>query len=145
MKLTLEIKQKCSFFWLRGIKRVRIDKCCAKCFMGDVFSEVYEQTKYRDKALVNLDIEPDDEVKAYYLCGLSRGFKYEDNTHVAFVPEEGSVIQVDNGRIRLEITDAREIHFQEGYTPNPEGEYTEEQRTCRNWIFANYLKDGMPL
>ena len=36
------------------------------------------------------------------------------------------------------------IDFQ-SYQPHPEGEFTEEQRTCRNWIFANYLLDGMPL
>ena len=144
MKLSLEIKQKCSFFWLRAIKRVRIDQCCAKCFIGDIFNEVYEKTKYRDKAVVVVDIEPDPEVKAYYLCGLSKGFKYENNTHVAFVPAEGNVVMVNNERIHLEITDAREIHFQD-YKPNPEGEYTDDQRACRNWIFANYIKDEMPL
>lgn len=144
MKLDLVIKQKCSFFWLKGIKRVRIDKCCAKCFIGEDFNEVYEQTKYRDEAVVTVNIEPNPDVKAYYLCGLSRGFKYENNTHVAFVPSEGDTVQLDNERISLKITDAREIHFQD-YKPNPEGEYTNEQRTCRNWIFANYLKDEMPL
>ena len=144
MELTLEIKQKCSFFWLRGIKRTRIDLCCAKCFIGDVFNEVYEQTKYRDHAIVTLNIEPNKDVKAYYLCGLSKGFKYENNTHVAFVPNENSVVEIDNERINLKITNAREIHFQD-YIPNPEGEYSDEQRACRNWIFANYLRDGMPL
>ena len=103
MRVTLDIKQKCSFFWLRGIRRARIDK-----------------------------------------CGLSRGFKYEDNTHVAFVPCAGQNIEIENDRIRLVITDARQIDFQ-SYKPNPAGEYTDEQRTCRNWIFANYLLDGMPL
>ena len=139
MKVSLEIKQKCSFFWLRGIRGARIDKCCAKCFMGDVFHEIYEGTHYKEKALVELDITPDNQVKAYYLCGLSKGFKYEDNTHVAFVPCEGQNIEIDNDK-----TDARQIEFQ-SYQPNPEGEFTEEQRTCRNWIFANYLLDGMPL
>lgn len=144
MKLDLVIKQKCSFFWLKGIKRVRIDKCCAKCFIGEDFNEVYEQTKYRDEAVVTVNIEPNPDVKAYYLCGLSRGFKYENNTHVAFVPSEGDMLQLDNERISLKIIDAREIRFQD-YKPYPEGEYTNDQRTCRNWIFANYLKDEMPL
>ena len=144
MKLNLEIKQKCSFFWLKGIKRIRIDQCCAKCFIGENFNEVYDQTKYRDKAVVVVDIEPNPEVKAYYLCGLSKGFKYENNTHVAFVPAEGNFVVINNERIHLEITDAREIHFQD-YKPNPEGEYTDDQRACRNWIFANYIKDEMPL
>ena len=60
-----------------GIRKVRIDKCCAKCFIGDVFNEVYEQTKYRDHTIVTLNIEPNSDVKVYYLCGLSKGFKYE--------------------------------------------------------------------
>ena len=144
MKLTLQIKQKCSFFWLRGIRNARIDKCCAKCFIGVKFNEVYEQTLYKDNALVNVDIEPDETIKAYYLCGLSKGFKYENNTHVVFVPDKGHTVTLENDRIRLEITDAREIHFQ-SYKPNPPGEFTEEQRTCRNWIFANYLLDDQPL
>lgn len=144
MKLTLEVKQKCSFFWLRAIRRVRIDKCCAQCFIGDAFHEVYENTHFKEKALVSLDITPDERVKAYYLCGLSRGMVYNNNTHVAFVPCEGSNITIDNDKINLIITDAREIEFQ-NYVPHPDGEFTREQRICRNWIFANYILDGMPL
>ena len=66
------------------------------------------------------------------------------NTHVAFVPCKGQNIEIDDECIHLLITDARQIDFQ-GYEPHPVGEFTEEQRTCRNWIFANYVKDGMPL
>ena len=144
MHVSLTIKTKCSFFWLRAIRRVRIDKCCAQCFIGDKFNEVYEKSYYKDSANIELDIEPDTQVKAYYLCGLSRGMKYENNTHVAFVPCASQNILVDNDRIQLEITNAKLINFQ-GYRPNPVGEYTNEQRACRNWIFANYLLDGMPL
>lgn len=144
MKMTLEIKKKCAFFWLRAIRNARIDKCCAKCFISDSFHEVYDRTRFKDKAFVELDIIPNERVKAYYLCGLSNGFKYDENTHVAFVPCEGQNISIDNDKIRLVINDARQIDF-ENYKPNPEGEFTEEQRTCRNWIFANYLLDGMPL
>lgn len=144
MKLTLEVKRKYSFFWLRAIRNVRIDKCCAKCFIGHPFHEVYEATRFKDKAIVELDIKPETYVKAYYLCGLSLGFKYDENTHVAFVPAQEETIEIDNERIALKITDARRIDF-ESYKPSPEGEYTEEQRTCRNWIFANYIRDRMPL
>lgn len=42
MRVTLEIKKKCSFFWLRGIRSARIDKCCAKCFIGTAYHEVYD-------------------------------------------------------------------------------------------------------
>jgi len=141
MKFVLDVKQRCSFFWLRGIRGARIDRCCAKCFSADTFHEVYEATRFKDKAHVELDIVPSLKVKAYYLCGLSKGFKYENNTHVAFVPCKGQNIEIDDERIHLLITDARQIDFQ-GYEPHPVGEFTEEQRTCRNWIFANYLLDG---
>ena len=144
MRLTLDIKKRCPFFWLRAIRSVRIDKCCAQCFIGDKFNEVYEKTRFKDKAHVEVDIAPDNKVKAYYLCGLSKGWVWNNNTHVAFVPCEGQTITIDNDKIHLEITDARQIDFQ-GYKPDPEGEYTLEQRTCRNWIFANYIRDGMPL
>ena len=144
MEFTLELKKKCAFFWLRGIRNARIDKCCAKCFIGDKFNAVYEETRFKSDVVVKLDISPDSGVKAYYLCGLSNGFKYEDNTHVVFVPCDGQTVEIENDKIKLKITNAREIHFQD-YKPNPEGEFTDEQRHCRNWIFANYLLDGMPL
>lgn len=144
MKLILEVKQRCNFFWLRAIRNVRIDKCCAQCFIGEKYNEVYEKTHFKDKALVELDIEPDIRVKAYYLCGLSCGFVWGNNTHVAFVPCKGKNIDIENDKIKLQIIDAREIHFQD-YVPHPEGFFTKEQRSCRNWIFANYIKDGMPL
>jgi hypothetical protein len=144
MRLALEIKQKCNFFWLRGIHRARIDRCCAKCFIGDKFPEVFEGTRNKEKAHVELDIPPDSRVKAYYLCGLSQGWEYKNNTHVAFVPAKGPTVFVENDRIWLEITNARQIDFQ-GYQPAPEGEFSDEQRSCRNWIFANYLLDNMPL
>lgn len=144
MRLTLDIKEPCNFFWLRGIRRARIDRCCAKCFIGEAFHEIYEKTHFAKKAHIEFDIPHDDTVKAYYLCGLSRGFIYANNTHVAFNPCAGESILKDTTLIHLEIKGAREIHFQY-YIPQPEGEYTEEQRACRNWIFANYFLDGMPL
>lgn len=142
MHMTLEIKKKCSWFWLRGIRRVRIDKCCTGCFIADKFNEVYEKTYFKEQAFVELDVTPDERVIAYYLCGISKGMVWVDNTHIAFIPHDGENIAIENDKIRLEITNAQEIHFQD-YKPNPPGDFTRRQRTCRNWIFANYIKDGM--
>lgn len=144
MHLHLEIRKKCSFFWLRSIRAVDISQCCAKCFIGTKDNRVYYGTLYKDRATVDLDVQHDPLAKAYYLCGLSEGFDWALNTHVAFVPEESSEVRIDNDRIGLLITNARRIHFWD-YKPDPAGEYTKAQRHCRNWIFANYLRDGMPL
>lgn len=142
MRLTLEIKQQCSWFWLRTVQRVRIDKCCTECFIGRKDNRVYDATKWKSYALVSIEVEEDPKAVAYYLCGISRGMRWADNTHIAFVPEPGSRIEVNNDKIGLIITDAREIEFQQ-YQPDPPGEFTPAQRRCRNWIFANFVRDGM--
>lgn len=144
MHLHLEIRKKCNFFWLRDIRDVDITQCCAKCFIGGKDNRVYYGTLHQSHAVIDIDVKQHPAAKAYYLCGLSEGFVWALNTHVAFVPDPKSTVRVENDRIKLEITNARRINFWD-YTPNPPGYYTHQQRTCRNWIFANYLKDGMPL
>lgn len=144
MHLRLEILRKCNFFWLRAIKDVDISQCCAKCFIGEKDNRVYYGTLHKVSAVVDIDVKQVHGAKAYYLCGLSDGFNWALNTHVAFVPERDSEIHIENDRIKLDITNARRIHFWD-YVPDPPGDYTKQQRSCRNWIFANYIKDGMPL
>lgn len=144
MKVELTIKKKCNFFWLMGIRKARIDKCCAQCFTGENYNDVYKQSRSKSEASISIEIGPDRRIKAFYLCGISEGSIYENNTHIAFVPEEGSYFSIENERAKIVISNAREIHFQ-AYKPNPSGEFTEEQRKCRNWIFANYLLDDQPL
>ena len=144
MRLHLEIRKKCNFFWLRDIRDVDITQCCAKCFIGGKDNRVYYGTLHKSKAVLDIEIQQHPDAKAYYLCGLSDGFVWELNTHCAFVPASGSEVRIDNDRLFLVITNAKRIHFWD-YTPHPRGHCTKEQRTCRNWIFANYIRDGMPL
>lgn len=142
--MRLEILKPCQFFWLRSIHAVDISQCCAKCFIGQKDNRVYYGTLEQSRTVVDLDVFEDPKAKAYYLCGLSRGYVYDLNTHVAFVPDSTGDIHIENDRIILDISNARRIHFWD-YTPTPAGVYTKKQRACRNWIFANYIKDGMPL
>ena len=142
MHLTLRVKQYHEFFWLRDIRQVNIYACCAKCFIGGEDNRVYYGTLHKPQAFIDIDINEHPKAVAYYLCGLSAGYNWYQNTHVAFVPNIGEKVEINNHNIHLEITDAKEIHFQ-GYTPNPPGIFTQKQRTCRNWIFANYINDGM--
>ncbi len=143
MRLTLEVKKRHQHFWLRAIHSVRIDKCCTGCFIGTKDNRVYYATAYKPRAFVDIEVEEDPRALAYYLCGISAGCVWRENTHVAFVPAPGETIHIENEKIDLTITDARRIDFEgEGYKPNPPGIYTRQQRTCRNWIFANYILDG---
>lgn len=142
MHLTLQVKRYHEFFWLRDIRGVNISKCCAECFIGGKDNRVYYGTLHKPTALIDIDVKEHPKAVAYYLCGLSAGFNYWQNTHIAFVPAPGETVFVDNHNIRVTITDAWRIEF-ENYKPNPPGFYTRRQRTCRNWIFANYINDGM--
>ena len=142
MHLTLEVKRYHEFFWLRDIRRVDITKCCAECFIGNRDGRVYWGTLHKQTALIDIDVIEDRRAVAYYLCGLSAGYNWYQNTHIAFIPAKGETIHIDNANIRLTITDAKQIDFV-NYKPNPSGYFTKRQRTCRNWIFANYINDGM--
>lgn len=146
MFMHLELKKECEFFWLREIEGVDISQCCMKCFFGTNDKRVYAKSR-NAPTVIDIEIYPSISLfqpLAYYLCGLSKHFNYSKNTHVAFNPSPGDTVNVDNDEIKLTITDAKRIDF-EKYRPNPEGVFTNRQRTCRNWIFANYIKDGMPL
>lgn len=142
MHLTLLVKRYHEFFWLRDIRAVDISQCCAKCFIGQRDMRVYNQTLHRSGEIVDIEVRQSEQALAYYLCGLSAGFNWYENTHVAFTPALGELIEVNNQNIRLTITDAKRINFFD-YKPNPRGHFTQRQRTCRNWIFANYIRDGM--
>lgn len=141
MRLILDVKRYHEFFWLKDIRAVNIHKCCAECFIGSRDSRVYWNTLRQPTAHIDIDVKEHKKAVAYYLCGLSAGFNWYQNTHVAFVPAAGETVRIENGNISLVITDARKINF-ENYKPNPAGYFTERQRTCRNWIFANYILDG---
>lgn len=142
MHMYLEVKKTHNFFWLRAIRGVRIDRCCIKCFNAVADNRVFHATRGKKYALVSIDVLEDPQALAYYLCGISAGSVWKNNIHIAFIPSPGNTVMVNNGKIGLIITGAKQIHF-EDYVPDPVGEFTKEQRTCRNWIFANYVKDGM--
>lgn len=142
MRLILDVKRYHEFFWLRDIRAVNIYKCCAECFIGNRDSRVYWGTLHKPTAHIDIEVRESEKAIAYYLCGLSAGYNWFQNTHVAFVPALGETVRIDNANISLTIMDARRIEF-EHYKPNPPGYFTKRQRTCRNWIFANFINDGM--
>ena len=144
MIMRLEIKEPCEFFWLRRIDGVDISQCCMKCFPGESDQRVYAASK-KAPTVIELEVIEGNSFCspiAYYLCGLAKNWEYAKNTHIAFNPSCGDTVEVENTQIKLIITDAKQIHFID-YVPKPAGSYTHKQRSCRNWIFANYVNDGM--
>ena len=68
--LRLEIRKKCSFFWLRDIRAVDISKCCAKCFIGEKDNRVYYGTLYKSNTVVDLIVNQHQHLaaKTYYFA-----------------------------------------------------------------------------
>ena len=95
MHLTLEVKRYHEFFWLRDIRGVDISKCCAECFLGGKDNRVYYGTLHKPTALVDIDVIEHPKAVAYYLCGLSAGFNYWQNTHIDLHPPAENLPQLD--------------------------------------------------
>ena len=143
MFVRLDIKRPSEFFWLAKIRGVNISKCCKQCFYGESESRLYYETIGRQTPkVIELNVMPHKNYVAYYLCGLSKGYNHRLNTHLAFICFPGENLHYETSQVDVVITNARRVEFEQ-YIPNPLGYFTNEQRKCRNWIFANYLRDGM--
>lgn len=59
---------------------------------------LYYGTLHKSHAVIDIEVIQHPLAKAYYLCGLSDGFVWKYNTHVAFVPDAGKEVQIDNDR-----------------------------------------------
>lgn len=136
MKLTLDIKQSCPCFWLSCVRSVRTDRQGSRCLIGDRIHTVYEQTRHKNNAHVELDIPENPRTKAYYLCGEK---PHDEGAHIAFVPCENQSVLIDNKWFRLTISNARQIDFA-GCQTRIGGVLADQPLA-----FANYLSDRMSL
>ena len=131
MKLKLTTKNQNKCFHLRGVQNVRSNLKGIACLEGIRFHDVYKKTRFTDNANVEIEIPRDDRVKAYYLCGISKGTKYHENMGIAFVPCDGQNVHINNAKIHLEVTDAREIRF--------------KSNEPISHVFGRHVKAGMPI
>lgn len=130
MKIRLMTKKRTKCFHLCGVRDVRLNKQGLQCLVGNRLHDVYNKTHFKDKAKVELEISPDSRVKAYYLCSISKGARYEEYAGIAFTPYDGQNISIDTERFQLEIIGARQINFQESKSSNEP----------LSQVFAHYLK-----
>ncbi|MBR1396927.1 MAG: hypothetical protein IJ563_05275 [Selenomonadaceae bacterium] len=138
MKFSLKVKTKFSFFRLRGIYGTRINESNINCLKDYNFTEVYDQTRLKEKALVELNVLSDPRVKVYHLYGIAlRQFK---NVYYAFVPCTGHKVEIETNELKLQIDNARQINFRDY---KPVGDFTDKQHSSVHWRLAKYIKDGM--
>ena len=102
------------------------------------FTEVYDQTRLKEKALVTLNMLSDPRVKVYYLYGIA--LRQLKNVYYAFVPCAGHKVEIETDELKLQIDNARQIYFRDY---KPVDDFTDSQRSSVHWLLAKYIKDGM--
>lgn len=127
---TLNVNANFKYFWLKKINGIDLNKHCAKCLLGD-----YIDTKH----VVGYEL-PDG---IYYLCGVAYPYIWSNNFHLAFTQEVGNTVELDHNGVHVIVEGARQLPISMDYCDkrNPKYGY-KSYRTCRNWQFANYLKQS---
>ena len=129
----LEIKQKYYYIWLKYVRGFNLAEHCAKCLLGTYEKQINRDTySYKDIVL-----QPSEY---YYFCAVS---SYKDNIHLAFIPQDGERIEIDNKYYKIIVENARQIKFDESrIDPALKGAQLKEFYSCRNWQFANWVENG---
>lgn len=125
------------FLWLQYVTGVNLKKHCKPCLKGK--SSIHITPKMTSAHDIKLD---EKECKYYYLCGVSKGNKLDKNFHLAFKEKKDNIIEVSENGINITIENAERIKISADDI-DPEEEFANEElyNRCRNWQFANKVKD----
>ena len=66
-------------------------------------------------------------------------FVYNDNIHIALKYKKDSIVKIDNDLISICVKNAEEIKI----VPAISNEKRQNYVTCRNWQFANMIKESL--
>lgn len=129
----IKISKPFAYLWLKRVTDVDLTKHCAKCLIGEY------DNRLRNKIGIQSDMELSDGI--WYLCGVAKPYRWENNFHLAFASMPGTDISVENNGIAVTIEDAIVLPISEDYIDDSLEQSSKKAfRTCRNWQFANYLR-----
>lgn len=126
----LKVKRNYRYLWLKTVTGIDLSKHCAACLKGDYINNINPTVKSIENVVL-------PESKIYYLCGVDG---YETNLHIAFSPCDKSEVRLDDDKVSLLISGAKQIEINESLInwDLPQSKY-KQYNTCRNWWFANML------
>ena len=126
-----------SFIWLMYVSGIDLEKHCKPCLKGFTSKKIGKWTKHEKN--VPLD---ESKAKYYYLCGGSYPYKWENNFHLAWKESPGKSFEYSFNGITIKIMNGERIEFsQDDIEKGQKYASKEEYFTCRNWQFANRVKD----
>lgn len=122
-----------SYLWLKYVTDFDLTNHCAKCLIGE-YSKAFEKGG-NTQTVFDLPLNEYD-AKYYYLCGVTKPYRWSRNLHVAFEYAKGETLHYDDGKTLLFIENARQITIEEqSHYISPFG-HLRSYNTCRNWRFA---------
>ena len=133
-----------SALWCLYVNGARLEYHCQKSLIGIRSRKFSKGAKhgYADKPPILLD-ETANYPFAYYICGVSEPYRWDYNFHLAFkfAPQSTCEVKTPREHFALEHAERINIDALESYIDKSDPNYgNTEFRTCRNWIFANYVQ-----
>ncbi len=133
----ITVENQWSFIWLMYVNGIDLEKHCKPCLMGFTSKKIGKWTKHERN--VPLD---ESKAKYYYLCGGSYPYKWVNNFHLAWKEKAGSSFEYSFNGITIKIKNGEKIEFsEEDIEEGQKHASKEEYFTCRNWQFANRVKN----
>jgi len=126
-----KVENKFNSFWLKSVEDVDLSQHCIKCLIGERNYAITQDSG------CTVSLNPQ---KIWYLCGVTRPYKWENNFHLAFEYSAGDIFTVQRNGVTLKVFNAKEIPISpDDINPDDPHASNPKYSTCRNWQFANYF------
>lgn len=122
-----------SYLWMKYINGFDLNVHCARCLLGE-YSKIFPYGKA--VRYLNNEVLNEYGAKYYYICGVTKPYRWKDNLHIAFRYKEGSGFIYNDGRTRLVMDNAEQIIIREQKEYRIQFGDLAAYNTCRNWRFA---------
>lgn len=133
----LENNRSWMYLWGKYVTGINLDNHCAKSLEG-YYSKKIDKNKTLES---NLKLDEFDS-NIFYLCGVTKPYKWNENFHLAIRCKEGNNIVINRNGLYLEIENAEELPIVFDINKcNHSKRNKKEFSTCRNWQFAYTYQD----
>lgn len=133
----LENNRSWLYLWGKYVTGINLEVHCAKSLKGNYSKKIVKNKSTREN--IKLD---EYNSNIFYLCGVSKPYKWNENFHLALRYKPGNNITIERNGLYLEIENAEEIPIVFDIDKcNHENKYKEEYSSCRNWQFAYLYQD----
>ena len=133
----IKIEKDFKYLWLKYVEGINLNTHCANCLVGNYSKKI----KKAKGTYENIFLDEYNTTKYYYLCGVSSPFVYENNFHLAFKYCKDELLKYSSNGIEIEIENAIALPISKKFIDirHPKAKF-KSYSSCRNWQFANYLR-----